>query len=301
MDPHLNASVDMFEREVVATEIVKVIGKSYRAVGYSYECSLSKQVPLDNESANSNHINAIPTSSANLGANFDAVVGDTTILANRSKYVDFTQPYTESGLAMVAPIKTDEANNAWAFMLPFTPGMWYATGAFFIFTGVVVWLLEHKKNPVFRGNPRSQVVTLLWGEDSQQFGSNGNNNLAFCSSHLDIDLYSQLDLNPDKKRKLKALSTLQYFARALSNGSVAAIFDEIPYIRVFLSKQCGYTMVGPTYKTGFSVHLDMSRVIMSLLENKEMQGIENKWFNNNTTCNNPGAKVVSNRLSMESF
>eukprot|EP01018_Ginkgo_biloba_P014870 Gb_16131 [translate_table: standard] len=94
--------------------------------------------------------------------NFDAVVGDITILAKRSKYVDFTQPFTESVIVMVVLIKTDEADNAWAFMLPFTPGMWCATGAFFIFTGVVVWLLEHKKNPVFRGNPRSQVVTLLW-------------------------------------------------------------------------------------------------------------------------------------------
>jgi len=93
---------------------------------------------------------------------FDAVVGDITIFANRSKYVDFTQPFTESGLVMVVPIKADEANNAWAFLLPFTLGMWCTTGAFFIFTGLMIWLFEHRVNPEFRGKPRDQVVTLLW-------------------------------------------------------------------------------------------------------------------------------------------
>ncbi|GLJ41421.1 hypothetical protein SUGI_0857380 [Cryptomeria japonica] len=35
---------------------------------------------------------------------FDAVVGDVSVIANRSKYLDFTQPYTETGLIMVAAI-----------------------------------------------------------------------------------------------------------------------------------------------------------------------------------------------------
>jgi hypothetical protein len=34
---------------------------------------------------------------------FDAVVGDITIVTNRLKFVDFTQPYIEVGLAVVAP------------------------------------------------------------------------------------------------------------------------------------------------------------------------------------------------------
>ena len=36
----------------------------------------------------------------------------------------------------------------------------------------------------------------------------------------------------------------------IGGGGVAAIFDEIPYIKLFLAKFCSmYTMVGPTYKT----------------------------------------------------
>jgi hypothetical protein len=32
---------------------------------------------------------------------YDAVIGDTTIVANRSTYVDFTLPFSESGVLMV--------------------------------------------------------------------------------------------------------------------------------------------------------------------------------------------------------
>lgn len=51
--------------------------------------------------------------------------------------------------------------------------------------------------------------------------------------------------------KLKAYNTPEEYHHALSNGEVAAIFDEIPYVKVFLSKYGSkkYAMVGPTYKT----------------------------------------------------
>lgn len=54
--------------------------------------------------------------------------------------------------------------------------------------------------------------------------------------------------------KLKNYSTPEDYAEALSlgihNGGVAAIFDEIPYIKLFLAKFCSkFQMVGPTYKT----------------------------------------------------
>ncbi|KAH9317831.1 hypothetical protein KI387_019600, partial [Taxus chinensis] len=42
-----------------------------------------------------------------------ALVGDFTILANRSKYVDFTQPYSELGLAMVVAIQKADSSNPW--------------------------------------------------------------------------------------------------------------------------------------------------------------------------------------------
>jgi ionotropic glutamate receptor len=61
--------------------------------------------------------------------------------------------------------------------------------------------------------------------------------------------------------KLKAYITPEEYDEALSTEKVAAIFDEIPYIKLFLAKHCSkYTMVGPTYKTdGFGfVSLSLS-------------------------------------------
>ncbi|XP_057833449.2 glutamate receptor 3.3 [Cryptomeria japonica] len=100
---------------------------------------------------------------------FDAVVGDVTVLANRSKYVDFTQPYTESGLIMVVALSDKRSSDSWAFLRPFTPAMWIATFTFFIFTGGVVWCLEHRQNRQFRGTPRKQVFTLIWFSFSTLF------------------------------------------------------------------------------------------------------------------------------------
>ncbi|KAF6177171.1 hypothetical protein GIB67_025508 [Kingdonia uniflora] len=93
---------------------------------------------------------------------FDAVVGDITILANRSKYVEFTQPYAESGLSLVVTVESDESQKAWLFMKPFTKTMWLVTGAIFVYTMFVVWFLEHRSNLNFRGSWKSQVGTTLW-------------------------------------------------------------------------------------------------------------------------------------------
>lgn len=91
---------------------------------------------------------------------YDAVVGDVTILADRAKIVEFTQPYAESGLSMIVPVKTEES--AWMFMKPFTWEMWVVTVAILIYTMLVVWLLEHQRNPNFNGTWKSQISTALW-------------------------------------------------------------------------------------------------------------------------------------------
>ncbi|KAI5055037.1 hypothetical protein GOP47_0030182 [Adiantum capillus-veneris] len=102
---------------------------------------------------------------------FDAVVGDVTITTKRMEKVDFTQPYTESGLVVVVPIKESHSGYAWAFLRPFNSAMWLTTLAFFVFTGLVVWMLEHKKNRDFRGHPKKQIVTVLWFTFSTLFFS----------------------------------------------------------------------------------------------------------------------------------
>lgn len=92
---------------------------------------------------------------------FDAAVGDITITTERTKMVDFTQPFIESGLVVVASVKKTDSN-AWAFLTPFTPMMWTVTAIFFLLVGAVVWILEHRLNDDFRGPPKKQVATILW-------------------------------------------------------------------------------------------------------------------------------------------
>ncbi|XP_048133372.1 glutamate receptor 2.8-like [Rhodamnia argentea] len=94
--------------------------------------------------------------------NYDALVGDTTIIANRSLYVDFTLPYTESGVAMLVPYKDNKSKNAWVFLKPLTWDLWLTTGCFFVFIALVVWILEHRINEDFRGPAAHQVGTSFW-------------------------------------------------------------------------------------------------------------------------------------------
>jgi ionotropic glutamate receptor len=77
------------------------------------------------------------------------VVGDTTIVFNRSLYVDFTLPYTESGVSMIVPIIENNNKNAWVFLRPLTWDLWVTSFCFFIFIGFVVWVLEHRINEAF--------------------------------------------------------------------------------------------------------------------------------------------------------
>lgn len=93
--------------------------------------------------------------------NFDGVVGDIAIVTNRTRVVDFTQPYAASGLVVVAPFKKLNSGG-WAFLRPFSGQMWGVITIFFLFVGIVVWILEHRTNDEFRGPPKQQLITILW-------------------------------------------------------------------------------------------------------------------------------------------
>ncbi|GJN33927.1 hypothetical protein PR202_gb22558 [Eleusine coracana subsp. coracana] len=93
---------------------------------------------------------------------YDAVVGDIMILANRSLYVDFTLPYTESGVRMLVPARDQRQKTAWTFLKPLASDLWLASGAFFVLTGLVVWFIEHRTNQEFRGTPANQIGSIFY-------------------------------------------------------------------------------------------------------------------------------------------
>ncbi|KAJ3704819.1 hypothetical protein LUZ61_008524 [Rhynchospora tenuis] len=155
---------------------------------------------------------------------YDLVIGDITIRYNRTRYADFTIPYTESGIAMIVP-----------------------------------------------------------------------------------------ELKFDKSR-MKAYQPEEFSAaldKGSANGGVAAIVHEIPYIKLFLSKNCkSYTMVGPIYKTaGFGFAFpkgsplvpDISRAILNITDGDDILELEKKWIGDEKCLNNGGITVESNSLNFLSF
>ena len=90
------------------------------------------------------------------------MVGDVAIIANRSLYVDFSLPHAESGVSMLVPVKDKRNKGAWTFLEPLTTDLWLASRASFIFTGFVVWFLEHRINVEFRGDTSNQLGTIFY-------------------------------------------------------------------------------------------------------------------------------------------
>lgn len=126
----------------------------------------------------------------------DVIVGDVTILAERSKDVWFTQPYTESGLSLILPIETE--GSAWLFMKPFSWEMWIATIGILIYTMFIIWFLEHHLNPDFGGPLKNQISTTLWFAFSSLFFAhskykciNNENSLTFL--FLSITFRAKID------------------------------------------------------------------------------------------------------------
>lgn len=140
---------------------------------------------------------------------FDAAVGDVTIVTNRTRIVDFTQPFIGSGLVVVALVK-EMKKSPWAFLQPFTIQMWLVTLAFFLFVGAAVWILEHRMNPEFRGPPRKQLITVFWFSFSTMFFSHRENTVSTLGrAVLLIWLFVVLIITSSYTASLTSILTVQ--------------------------------------------------------------------------------------------
>ncbi|KAG6772191.1 hypothetical protein POTOM_023589 [Populus tomentosa] len=254
---------------------------------------------------------------------FDAVVGDTTIVAYRSSYVDFTLPYSESGVTMVVLMKRDERDNMWIFLKPLTPKLWLVTGLAFFVTGLVSYtaslasmLTVQRMHPAFVDVAEIKRNNYFVGHQKDSFVKD------FIKKEFNFS-----------DTMLKEYTTPEDYHEALSrgshNGGVAAIFDEIPYVRRFLedkSRCSKFQMVGPTYQTdgfGFvsnslslsevvrtyaAFPLDsplvsyFSRAILNVTEDRDkMEAIKRKSFGREITCEDQGPQTPSGGLRLSSF
>ncbi|KAL5063566.1 hypothetical protein RYX36_025303 [Vicia faba] len=163
---------------------------------------------------------------------FDAAVGDITITTERTKMVDFTQPYTESGLVVVASVKKTDSN-AWAFLTPFTPMMWTVTAIFFLLVGAVVWILEHRLNDDFRGPPKKQVATILWFTFSTMFFAHRENTVSTLGRFvLLIWLFVVLIINSSYTASLTSILTVQQLSSPIKGiESLVNMKEPIGYLQ----------------------------------------------------------------------
>ncbi|KAL0359807.1 UNVERIFIED_CONTAM: Glutamate receptor 2.2 [Sesamum angustifolium] len=73
---------------------------------------------------------------------FDMVVGDTTIWAPRAVYVDFSLPYSESGVILV--VKNNKPFDMWIFVKPLRWDLWLAIIVACFLMGIVLHILERR-------------------------------------------------------------------------------------------------------------------------------------------------------------
>ncbi|KAJ8764125.1 hypothetical protein K2173_005031 [Erythroxylum novogranatense] len=163
---------------------------------------------------------------------YDAVVGDIAITPERARTVDFTQPYVESGLIIVAPVRKSKSS-AWAFLRPFTSKMWCTTAIFFFIIGAVVCILEHKLNKDFRGPPRRQVVTILWfGFSTLTFTHKENLISTLGRLVLVLWLFIVLILNSSYTASLTSILTVEQLSSPIKGiESLVSSKDPIGYQR----------------------------------------------------------------------
>ncbi|XP_057825045.1 glutamate receptor 3.4-like [Cryptomeria japonica] len=151
------------------------------------------------------------------GNRYDAVVGDATILWNRSLYVGFTQPYTQTGLVMMVPLKRVRVFT-WSFLHPFTAALWATAGAFFVCTAFLVWLVEHKDNEEFQGGVTKQVVTSLTSSLSAfVFAQREDVKSCLGKGIVAICLFSAIILNNSYTAHLASILTVERLAPTITN------------------------------------------------------------------------------------
>ncbi|CAN6200763.1 unnamed protein product [Urochloa humidicola] len=189
---------------------IDVFNAAIKLLPYPVPCQF---ITIGDGTKNPNYDDIIKMVAAN---SLDAAVGDFAIVRNRTRIAEFTQPYIESGLVIVAPVK-QATSSAWAFLKPFTLEMWCVTGALFIFVGIVVWILEHRTNEEFRGSPRRQVITIFWFSFSTMFFSHRQNTVSALGRFvLIIWLFVVLIINSSYTASLTSILTVQQLATGIA-------------------------------------------------------------------------------------
>ncbi|KAL7138034.1 hypothetical protein ABFS83_10G135800 [Erythranthe nasuta] len=282
---------------------------------------------------------------------YDMVVADTTIWAPRAEYVDFSLPYSESGAVLV--VKNKKPLNMWIFIKPLRWDLWLAIGVTSILLGLVLCILERRAIEP-NGMTYWFPIAFLVFPERNRLSNNWSVFVLVCwllmafvlmqsftanlSAILTVDQL-EFDFSDDyyvgyhegsfmkkflteqrhiRESRLRAYSSIEAFHDAMSRGSkkggVDAVFDEIPYMKLFLIRyKSEYKIVGPTYTTGgmgfaFPTGSPLvayfSRAILNVTQGSEMISLEQKNFGPGYSSQDPLSSVISqgtSSLSLREF
>ncbi|CAI0376356.1 unnamed protein product [Linum tenue] len=263
--------------------------------------------------------------------NLDAVVGDITIIANRSNYVDFTLPYTESGVSMVVPVRPDGSKNAWSISKDFRgpPSHQAGTSLWFSFSTMA---FAQRQNLV---SNLTRTVVIIWCfvvliiiqsytasftslltvqrlrptvTDMSELLRKGEF-VGYQEGTFVVGLLNSMGFSGDK---LVSYNSIEGFDSLFRQGRIVAAFDEVPYIKLILAKRCSeYMMIDPTYKAdgfgfvfpkGSPLVPDISRAILNVTEGDSMTKIEETWIGKNNKCpESSTSPPIGNQLGLNSF
>ncbi|XP_022040263.1 glutamate receptor 2.1-like [Helianthus annuus] len=229
-----------------------------------------------------------------LGEDCDAVAGDISITSNRTNIADFTIPYMSSEIYMFVPAARKWNQTRVTLLRPFTIKLWIAIIIACIFIGVAVGYLEYRgRNPDFLDVPFYQkLFMIIWFPVSKFF-------------------FQEVSYRPvDKPMKLP-LSSLDDCKKVLDNRTVDAIFDELPYIEIFLAKYGdNYMKVGPLASKsglGFVFPLEsqlqpkFSRAIIKVTETTYMTDMKKIYLPNQSPLPTQPGDSFPESLDIHSF
>ncbi|KAJ0547739.1 putative periplasmic binding protein-like I [Helianthus annuus] len=249
---------------------------------------------------------------------FDAAIGDITISSNRSRYVDFTIPFSDTG---VGTITRNAKRSIWIFLDPLSSNLWLTSGGFFLILGFVIWFIEHRINEEFQGSTIQQTGTALWFAFSTLVFAHREKLKSNLSRFVVmVWVFVVLVLTSSYTATLSSLLTVQEiasnggrvqlpsvsyellnrsaklkspadYARVLRSGSVGAVIDEILYVKTFISlyPAAEFSLVATSKSTitnGFAfvfqkdspLTREMSIEIAKLREDGTLKALEEKWL-----------------------
>ncbi|KAL8236892.1 hypothetical protein R6Q59_017973 [Mikania micrantha] len=271
-----------------------------------------------------------------LGQDCDAVVGDTTITSNRTKYAEFTIPYMSSEIYMLVPAERKWNQTMLTLLKPFTLRLWLLILTVWMLTGATIGYLEYRsENPDFYHAPlHKSLFMIIWFPLSKFFFQEGEIRNR-CSKFVFVVwlvtifivmqiftacLSSWLTINQLQPKVLPkehqvvgyqngsfivdfvndhaqrsgittnpiALSSLDDYKNVLDNGTVDAIYDELPYIEIFLAKYGdAYMKVGPiatepglgfAFTRGFTLLQDFSQAVIKVIEYPDMTSMTETYL-----------------------